>query len=178
MVENVPAHDLGLSLVERLRDLAGGKLRVDALGRERGEHLRLGRVDGGVTLLLLCDRIGGAKIGLAHIEHRLLDRGVIVCREVARLLGGLFGKPDNRLKDRLERGMAGHHRLQHRFLGELLSLRLDHQDRVRGARDDKIECRIFHLLDGRVDLDLALDKAHARAADGAHERHAGKSKRR
>ena len=35
VVENVPAHDLGLGVVERLRDLAGGKLRLGALRRER-----------------------------------------------------------------------------------------------------------------------------------------------
>ncbi len=177
VVENVPAHDLGLSLVERLRDLAGGKLRVGARGRERAKHLRLGGVDGGVTLLLLGDRIGGAQIGLARIHDRLLDRGVIVRLEVARLLGGLLGQPDDRLKDRLECGVAGHHRLQHRVLGELLGLRLDHQDRVRRACDDQIEGRIFHLLDGRIDLDLALDEADPRAADRAHEGHAGKGER-
>ena len=65
VVENVPAHDLGLSLVERLRDLAWGKLRVGARGRELAKHLRLGGVESGVTLLLLGDRIGGAQIGLA-----------------------------------------------------------------------------------------------------------------
>ena len=170
VVENVPAHDLGLSVVEGLRHLAWRKLRLGARGRERAKHLRLGRVDGGVTLLLLGDRIGGAQIGLARIHHRLLDRGVIVRLEFARLLGGLLGQPDDRLKDRLERGMAGHHRLQHRLLGELLSLRLDHQHRVRRAGDDEIEGRILHLLDCRVDLDLALDEADARAADRAHER--------
>ena len=177
VVENVPAHDLGLSVVERLRDLLRGKLRFGARGRERAKHLRLGGVDGGVTLLLLGDRIGGAQIGLARIQHRLLDRSVIVRREVAGLLGGLLGQPDDRLKDRLECGVAGHHRFQHRVFGELLGLRLDHQHRVRGAGDDKIEGRILHLLDGRVDLDLALDDADARAADRAHERHAGEGER-
>ncbi len=153
VVENVPAHHLGLGFVERLRDLAWRKFRLGARGRERGEHLRLGRVEGGVTLLLLGDRIGGAQIGLAHVEHRLLDRRVIVRREVAGLLGGLLGQPDDRLDDRLEGGMAGHHRLQHRLLGELLSFQLDHQHRVRRAGDDKIERRILHLLDRRVDPD-------------------------
>ena len=151
VVENVPAHDLGLSLVERLRDFSRGKLRFGARGRERAKHLRLGGVDGGVTLLLLCDRIGGAQIGLARVQHRLLDRGVIVRLEVAGLLGGLLGQPDDRLNDRLERGVAGHHRLQHRVFAEFLGLQLDHQHRVRRAGDDQIEGRILHLLDGRVD---------------------------
>ena len=79
VVENVPAHDLGLGVVERLLDLVGGKLRLGPLGRERGDHLRLDGVDGGVALLLLGERIGGAQIGLADVQHRLFDRGVIVC---------------------------------------------------------------------------------------------------
>ena len=177
MVKNIPAHDLGLSFVERLRHLACRKLRLLARGRERAKHLRLGGVDGGVTLLLLRDRIGGAQIGLTRVHHRFLDRGVIIRLEVAGLLGGLFGQPDDRLKDRLERGVTGHNGLQHRFFGELLSLQLDHQDRVRRACDDQIEGRIFHLFDGRVDLDLALDEADPRSADRAHEWHAGEGER-
>ena len=177
MVENVPAHDFRLGVVKSLRNLFQGKLGLGAFGRKRGKHLRLRGVNGGVTLLLLGERIGGAKIGFAHFQHRFFDRREIFRFEFARLLGGLFGEPDDRLKDRLEPGMAGHHRLQHRVLGELLGLRLDHQDRVRRACDDQIEGRIFHLLDGRVDLDLALDEADPRAADRAHERHAGQGKR-
>ena len=177
VVENVPAHDFGLGVVESLRNLGQGKLGLRARRRERGKHLRLGGVDGGVALLLLGERIGGAKIGLAHVQNRLFDRRVVFRSEFARLLGGLFGEPDDRLKDRLERGMAGHHRLQHGLLGELLSLQLDHQDRVRRAGDDQIEGRILHLLDCRVDPDLALDEADARAADRAHEGHAGEGQR-
>ena len=138
---------------------SAGNFASLARGRERAKHLRLGGVDGGVTLLLLCDRIGGAQIGLAHIQHRLLDRSVIVRREVAWLLGGLLGQTDNRLNDRLECGVASHHRFQHRLLGELPSFRFNHQHRVRRTGDDKVEGRILHLLDGRVHLDLVLDEA-------------------
>ncbi len=177
MIENVPAHDLGLSVVEGLRNLRRGKLRFGALGRQHAHHLRLGRVNSSVTLLLLGDRIGGAQIGLARIQNRLFNRRDILRLEFAGLLGGLFGEPDDRLKNRLERGMTGHHRLQHRVLGELLSLRLDHEDGVRRAGDDEIERRVLHLLDSRVDLELALDEADARAADRAHEGHAGQGQR-
>ena len=177
VVENVPAHDFGLGVVESLRNLGNRKLRLGALRRERGKHLRLGGVEGGVTLLLLGEGIGGAELGLACFHHRLFDRRVIFRSEFARLLGGLFGEPDDRLKDRLECGMASHDRLQHRVFAEFLGLRLDHQHGVRSAGDDQIEGRILHLLDGRVDLDLALDVADPRSPDRAHEGHAGKGQR-
>ena len=74
--------------------------------------------------------------------------------------------------------MAGHHRLQHRLFGELLGFRLDHQHGVGGAGDDEVERRVLHLLDRRVDLDLAVDDADPRRADRAHERHAGQRQRR
>ena len=177
VVENIPAHDFGLSFVERLRDLAYGKLRIGARGRERAKHLRLGRVESGVTLLLLGDRIGGAQICLAHIQHRLIDRGAIVAFEVARLLGGLFGEPDDRLKHRLECGVTGHYRFEHRLLGELLGLQFDHQHSVRRAGDDEIEGGILHLLDRRVDPHFTLDDADAGRADRTHERDAGEGQR-
>ena len=73
-----------------------------ALGQQRGFDLRFHRVDGGVAILLVRDRIGGAQIRLSDIEHGLLDRRLVDRHEIARLLGGLFGEPDDRLNDRLE----------------------------------------------------------------------------
>ena len=177
VVEDVPAHDLGLGVVESLGDCLGGEFVGPALGQQRGRHLRLDRVDGGVALLLLRDRIGGAQIGFADFEHGLLDRGLVGGDELARLLGGLFGEADDRLDHRLERGVARHHRLEHRLFGKLLGLRFDHQHRVGGAGDDEVERRFLHLLDRRVDLDLALDVADARRADRTHERHARQGQR-
>ena len=174
VVENVPAHDFGLRVVERFRDLLGGEFRLAALWRERREHLRLDRIDRGVAFLLLRDRIGGAQIGFADLEHRLFHRRAIVRGEFARLLGGLFGKTDDRLEHRLEGGVAGHHRLQHGLFAELLGLQLDHQHSVRGAGHDQIERGILHLLDRRVRPDLALDHADAGCPYRPHERHAGK----
>ena len=91
VVENVPAHDFGLGVMKSLRNLRQGKLRLGALGRERGKHLRLGGVDRGVTLLLLGERVGGAKIGLANVQDGLFDRRAVFRSEFAWLLGGLFG---------------------------------------------------------------------------------------
>ena len=54
VVEDVPAHDLGLRAVERLGDRLGGELRLRRLCRAAARpHLRLHRVDGGVALLLV-----------------------------------------------------------------------------------------------------------------------------
>ena len=80
MVENVPAHDLGLGVVERFGDLIGREFGLCALRRQRRRHLGLDSVDGGVALLLLGDRIGGAQIGLADLQHCLFDRRTIAAR--------------------------------------------------------------------------------------------------
>ncbi len=178
VVEDVPAHHLGLGVVERFRDFRGRELRFAALRRQRRHHLRLGGVDGGVALLLLGQRIGGAKIGLADCEDRLFNVAAIVRGKVARLLGRLLGEPDDRRDHRLEGGVAGHDGLQHRLFAEFLGLGFDHQHGVGGAGDDEVEGRVLHLLDRRVDLDLALDHADAGGADRPHEGHAGKGERR
>ena len=73
--------------------------------------------------------------------------------------------------------MAGHHGFEHRLLGKLLGFRLDHQHGVLRAGDDEIEARELHLLDCRIELQLAVDVADARAADRAHEGHAGERQR-
>ena len=73
-VEDVPAHDLGLHVLEDRLDLLGVELRF-ALGRaERGLHLRLGGVDGGVAVLLVGDLVGFAQVVSAIFEHRRLER--------------------------------------------------------------------------------------------------------
>ncbi len=178
MVENVPAHHLRLGVVERFGDFGGREFGLGAFRRQRAHDLRPDGVDGGVAFLLLDDRIGGAQIRLADLEDGLLHRRAIARGQFARLLGGLFGEADDRLDDGLETGVAGHDRLQHRLFGQLLGLQFDHQDRVRRAGDDEVERGVLHLLDRRVDPDLALDDADARGADRTHERHAGKGERR
>ena len=172
VVEDVPTHDLRLRVVERLGDFGGREPGLAVNRRERGQHVRLGLVDGGVALLLLGQRIGATKIAFAGLEHGLLDLGAVARRKVARLLGRLLRQADNRGDHWLETGVAGHHGLQHGLFAEFLGLRLDHQHGVAGAGDDEVEGRVLHLLDGRVDLDLALDEADAGGADRAHKGHA------
>ncbi len=172
VVEDIPAHDLGLGVVDRLRDFGGRKLGFAAFRREGSRHLGLDGVDRRIALLFLRDRVSRPEIGLAHLENGLLDLRSVACGKVARLLGRLLGEADDRVDNGLKSGMAGHHCLQHRLFAELLGLQLDHQHGVGGAGDDEIEGRILHLLDRRVDLDLALDHADPGRADGPHERHA------
>ena len=64
VVEDVPAHHLGLGVVERFGDLGGRELRLAALRDERRHDLRLDGVDRSIALLLLGDRIGGSQIRL------------------------------------------------------------------------------------------------------------------
>ena len=83
-------------------DLLLVEARLGAFREERGHHLRLHRVDGGVALLLDGDLVGGAEVGLGDAEHRLLDLRDVGRLEVARLLGGALGELDDRVDHRLE----------------------------------------------------------------------------
>ena len=177
-VEDVPAHHLGLQVVEDLADGLLGELRLLALGEHRGIDLGLHRVDCLVAVLLDGDLVGLAQLALGDGGDRRLDRGMVGQHEVARLLGGLLGEPDDCVQHRLEAAMAEHHRLEHNGLGQLLGLGLDHQDRVGGAGDDEIEGRLLHFVDRRVELQLAADLADPGGADRAHERDAGEGQRR
>ncbi len=128
---------------------------------------------GGVTLLFLGDHPPGfAQVGFADLQHRLFNRRFVDVDEVARLFGGPFGQTDDRVDHRLERLMARHDGLEHDLFGKLLGLGFDHQHRFAGAGDDEVEFGILQFVDGRIDLDFALDIADARRADRAHERDA------
>ena len=98
--------------------------------------------------------------------------------EVARLLRGLLGKPDDRVDHRLEVPVAEHDGAEHHLLGELLGFRFDHQHRIGGAGDDEIELALRHLVELRIEHVFVVDEADARGADRSHERHAGERQRR
>ncbi len=92
-----------------------------------------------VALLLGGDLVGFAQFRLGDFRHRLFDLALVGEVEIARLLGGAFGQPDDRLDHRLEAAVAGHDGGEHRFFGKLLGLGLDHQHGVGGAGDDEVE---------------------------------------
>ena len=116
--------------------------------------------------------VGFAQFGFGDsadgcFASRLVDRD-----KIAGILGGFFGKTDDRVDHRLEAAMADHDGFEHDSFGQVLGFRFDHQDGVGGAGEDEVERGFLHLVDRRVELQLTLDVADARAADRTHERDA------
>ena len=89
----------------------------------------------------------------------------------------MLGQGDDRVDHRLERTVRFHDGVQHDLFGELLGFRLDHQHAFLGAGDDEIQRAGLELGQGRVHDELAVEVAHARSADRAHEGHAGDGER-
>ena len=73
--------------------------------------------------------------------------------------------------------MAEHHGLEHLRLRQLLGLRLHHHHSVLSAGYDQVKRAFLHLVDHRIEHQLAADKADARRRNGAEERNAGKRQR-
>ena len=118
--------------------LSYGRL-LGAFRAEVREHLGLGGVDGLVAFHLVRDGISRAQVLFDQAQHLLFERRVIRRLEVARLLGGLFGEPNDRLDHRLEVPVAEHHGAEHDFFAQFLGFRFDHQNGVLRAGDDEIK---------------------------------------
>ena len=130
------------------------------------------------------DEIGHLRVGAGRldVDDDELVTGVDRLGEVEdrararleeRLALGLAGRLAELLLDvdeRLERAVAEQDGLGHDVFGQELGARLDHHDRVPGARDDEVELGLLELAVGRVDDELAIDPADADGADGARER--------
>ncbi len=172
-VENVPADDLGLQILEDRRHLLLLEARLGAFRKHRRHHLRLHRVDRGIALLLDGVLVGGAEIGLGDRQHGLLDLRNVALLEVARLLGRAFRQLDDRFDHRLEGAVAEHHGAEHDVLGKLMRLRLHHEHGIGRAGDDEVELRGLHVLHQRIEHVAAVDVADSRSGDRAHEGHAG-----
>ncbi len=172
IVKDVPAHDLRLKIVKSFADLLLGEFGLGALREQRCVHFRLHSVDSGVALLFDGDLVSRAQLLFANLGDGRSNGGVIGRSEITGIFGGAFGKADDGVYRRLEAAMAGHDGFEHRLFGKLLGFRLDHQHGVGGASHDQIERRVLHLLDGRVELQGAIDLADARRADRTHERNA------
>jgi hypothetical protein len=75
-VEDVPADDLGLEVLEHGAEVLLGLVHAGLafFRREVRLDLGLGGVDGGVALLLVGDLVGGAQVGFGEREHVLFER--------------------------------------------------------------------------------------------------------
>ncbi len=140
-------------------------------------HLFLGFADRRVAILLHRDGIGGSKLLLDQPEHFLLERALVCDLDLAWLLGGFFGKVDDRLNHRLEMPMSEHHSAEHDVFVEFLGFGFDHQHRVGGAGDNEVELGVDHFVECRVEDVFVIDEADARRADRALERRAGDRQR-
>ncbi len=174
-IENVPPYDLGFEFLENaghsLGIVAG---RLQTVLEEVAHHHCLGIVDRGVARHLVGDRVGGPQLWLDEAEHFLFQFGIVHLDQVARLLGGLFGKTDDGLDHRLEMPMTEHDGAQHHFLGKLLRLGFNHEHRVLGAGDHEVEAALRHFVDLRIEHVFVVDEADPGGAHRTHERDAGK----
>ena len=176
-VENIPAHDLGLQLLEHAGDALLVVSRLRAFREVMRHHLGLGGGDRLLPQHLLRDRIGRAQVLFDQAEDFLLQLGIVRHDQLARLLRRLFGELDDGVDHRLEMPVPEHHGAEHDFLGQLLGFRFHHQHRVGGAGHDQIELALDHLVELRVEHVFVVDEADAGAADRAHERRAGQRER-
>ena len=179
VVEDVPANDFRLELLDAGVEVRIGELFLAERGLDRG----LGVGDGVLAVELVADREGVAHRGLAGALHLGVERAVVGRREVERLLGGRLGHVDDHVDHRLHLLVAELDRAEHLGLRELVGLGLDHHHRVLGAGDDQVEpllgvlAQLLHVVHGRVEHVGAIDEADAGAADRAEERRAGEGQR-
>ncbi len=85
-------------------------------------------------------------------------------------LADLTGKLVDRVADADDLGVRERERLEHRLLRHLVAAGLDHRQRLARPDDDEVERGFLHLLERRVDDELALDPRDAHRADRPEER--------
>ena len=174
VVEDVPAHHVGLELLDDELEV----LALPLLLGQAGEDRLLGRADRGLAVELVADAEGGAHRLAAGRLGAVVERGVVGRGEGERLAGGVLGHVDDQVDHRLHLLVAELHRAEHLGLGELVGLGLDHHHRVLGAGDDQVEPllgvapQLLHVVDCRVEHVAAVDEPDARRADRAEERRA------
>ncbi len=125
-VENVPANDLGLKVLEDGADFFRRVLGFAFFRQEVRLHLRLDGVDGGVAGGLLGDFVSVAQFSFRKGEHLVFERGKIFRFELARLLGGNFSELDDSVDNRLETAVTEHDRAEHDVFVQFLGFRFHH----------------------------------------------------
>jgi hypothetical protein len=125
------------------------------------------------TLRRLVERLA---VGLLDLGVELLvDLRAV---DLQLLLAGLLGELELGGAELLDRSVRDVERVEHLRLGDLVGARLDHQDRLVGARDHEVEVGGELLLLRRVDDEVALDLADPHGADRRRERDARDHQRR
>ena len=129
--------------------LGGDELLLRLRVGEGELRLFAGGVEGGRTLRLVGQAVGGVDVLADEVLELLLDRGLVVAlRELPRVLGGLFGEGDDRLADVLAGLVAEHDGAEHLVFRKLLGFGFDHHHGVRSAGDDEVEAAFRDLLPG------------------------------
>ena len=164
------AHDRLLELVERLAHLALGPAAV-LLADQRLDCRVADLANQCPTLDLVDDSIRLPDSGFRVRADGLVERFVPARRlQFPPRLSRLRGKRLNRVDDGLDLLMTEHHCIEHYRLGKHVRLRLDHQHRAPGSRDDELQVRRRGLLEGRIENELLSDVADARRPHRAVER--------
>ena len=176
-IEHGGTHDLGFEVVHD-----GAELDFVHLPLALADELSCGFLgdggDGILTGMLFRNLESGRQfrpdIGLDRIVNRLGG----VDGDFARLFRRFLRQPDDGLDHRLHLFMPEHHRTEHLAFGKFLGFGFHHQHGVVRAGDHQIELRFRHLVDGRIEPVLAVEKADARRPDRPHEGNAGNRQRR
>ena len=143
------ADDVLLARVHRDRRRVLGEQLVD-------DRARLAEADLGDPA---CDRLAVPR----------LELGVELDVDPLRL-ADLAGQLVDRVADADDLGVRDGERLEHRLLRHLVAAGLDHRQCLARAHDDEVEGRLLHLLERRVDDQLALDPGDAHRTDRPEER--------
>ena len=173
VVDDVATQDVGFAFLEGRTEFGGiDAVRIFVGLHQLGGGGLLGRIDARAALVFTGVGIGGLDVLADQLLDGGDDVGVILGGEVEGLLGGVFGHFDDGLDHRLHAAMREHQGVQHDLFRQLLGFGFDHHQGVLGAGDDEVELAVGHLVEGRVQDELAVDIADARGADRAHEGHA------
>ena len=92
-------------------------------------------------------------------------------------LADFFAPCSQVMADSLDRLVPFFDRFDHLLFRQEVAESFDHQDGVFGSGEDEIELRFFHLLDRRVDDEVAVDHPHSDRADRFDERDIGEGER-
>ena len=166
-------HDPAFQLLEQL---AEKRLRNSTgfLTYQGSRTFRLDRINAFMTFGFFGNLIRRIQVPFGVAREQFTFRYVLVGMYVPRLFRSPFRQPNNAIDHILHLPVTEHHRTQHHIFRQFFRFRFDHQNCIRRTCNDKVEARIHHFVDLRVELVLARDVPDTGRADRTHERNAGK----